>query len=85
MGKLVDFELVCHFLSREILFADNTILLLKYIMFSCILSLETMSDINSSVLLRKVGAAFFNCIDKKNTVDSIVIWYEKQLVKEAKP
>ena len=40
---------------------------------------------NSSMLFRKVGAAFFKCLDKKNTVGSIVIWCKKQLVKEAKP
>ena len=47
-------------------------------------------DMNSSMSFRKVGAAFFKCIDKKNTVDSIVIyiitkWFKKQLVTEAKP
>jgi hypothetical protein len=47
-------------------------------------------DMNSSMSFRKVGAAFFKCINKKNTVDSIVIyliakWCKKQLVTEAKP
>ena len=41
-------------------------------------------DMNSAMSFRKVGAAFFKCVDKKNTFDSIVIWCKKQLVTEAK-
>ena len=42
-------------------------------------------DMNSSMSFRKVGAELFKCIDKKNTVGSIVIWCKKELVTEAKP
>ena len=53
--------------------------------FSFILFFGNNVDMNSSMSFRKVGAAFFKCVDKKNTFDSIVIWCKKQLVTEAKP
>jgi hypothetical protein len=76
-------------LARDFICGQNNIVT-NIAVFSCIYFLGNNVDMNSSMSFRKVGAAFFKCIDKKNTVDAIVIylitkWCKKQLVTEAKP
>ena len=76
-------------LARDFICRKNTIVT-NVGVISCIHFFGNNVDMNSSISFRKVEATFFKCIDKKNTVDSIVIylitkWCKKQLVTEAKP